>query len=1245
MRRDIQQACYVALKYMHQRCRLIDHERVSLMKVKISEQFSAAPDSALLLAAQFLNLIGKTEKAKTFLGEVLQRNPANMQAKAIRAWTLVLEKEEASLNTALVAFNEILDAAGESGYLRVLDSCMGLAKLFEYGRKYEKMVEIFNDILSRSAQFVPALIEKSRVQMMIGDWEEIEVTAQRILAVSPRNIEALRIWIFYLLSREANYSLAVEKIEELSRALTEKEPKNAKLYLDIVKPFVRICGRREEVLRALLGITQAAKRLEPEDSEILTELGFQLSLLNDFNASLQTLNEATAKDPSNLEALYKILRCKIMQGGLLEAQQQIEFLTEIESTTGPTSELAFLTSMVTWRQEKNRNLAIEQLDGALSLHVSQSKSLAPGYDFYTKLNPDYLLELAKEYLQHVGLNPLPLGTKPPAYLTRGIKLLETVTKQIPGIIESHLLLAKAKYVANEWANAQKFVSICLTLDPSCVDALMLGALISMQQGQYISASGVLDQALARNFKIRENPVFMLVKGKVEMKQQKYREAMDTLEKAYSLPEVKNPEVAKNKRSQLTLTLSSEDRASLFTNLALAYSECDKLPQARQIINEAISEFAGTSEEVLVLIANSELNLKQGELKRALNILNAITPEHARYKEVQVHKGEIFLNHMTNRRLFAKCYYDIVSNDPNVENQLLLGKALMRIQEPEEAITVYEKALERMQGDLFLTREIGKALVLTHDYDRAVQYYQTAMSKDQNKAELLADLANLFLRLNNSEAAMKVLNDALSRKITDMPTLRLAVKSHHLMCKVILHAHKGEDPLNLTSDNDAASALQNAISLQKEVISRGRDMPADQMEEERKQLSGLLYEMGEYCQYRAKDLDNASGFYTESITYQEMFPKPIIALAKLNLRKGDYTQAAHYCNAMLRIDPSNEEATNMIAELLLQQNQVDQAITHYSNLLKNKPDNYMSLSRLLQLLRRAGRVEDIDKFIQQAEASRVKGAEAGLAYCKGLAAWFKGSIMEALELFNKARNNALYGKYALSSMITAYLNPENDPFWTVRVSPENLAAAAALFEELNARYIDLNTVILECYYKIISGRADQALTQLQTILTKNPSYVPGIVAAAIGMLSHNKSADVRNTLKNLNKIPYFPEFAEDFERGWLLLAHIYSDGGNPELATELLSKCLKYNANCSKAEELLGQIYERKQNHADACRHYEKAWQLNMSGSIGYRLAFNYLKAKRYVKAVDICRAVLKKYPDYPQIQTEVLARARASIRL
>ena len=40
---------------------------------------------------------------------------------------------------------------------------------------------------------------------------------------------------------------------------------------------------------------------------------------------------------------------------------------------------------------------IRLIDEALKKHIQFTKSLKPGFDFYINLNPDYLLELAKEY--------------------------------------------------------------------------------------------------------------------------------------------------------------------------------------------------------------------------------------------------------------------------------------------------------------------------------------------------------------------------------------------------------------------------------------------------------------------------------------------------------------------------------------------------------------------------------------------------------------------------------------------------------------------------------------------------------------------------------------------------------------------------------------------------------------------------------------------------------------------------------
>ena len=50
-------------------------------------------------------------------------------------------------------------------------------------------------------------------------------------------------------------------------------------------------------------------------------------------------------------------------------------------------------------------------------------------------------------------------------------------------------------------------------------------------------------------------------------------------------------------------------------------------------------------------------------------------------------------------------------------------------------------------------------------------------------------------------------------------------------------------------------------------------------------------------------------------------------------------------------------------------------------------------------------------------------------------------------------------------------------------------------------------------------------------------------------------------------------------------------------------------------------------------------------SLGYRLAFNYLKARRLVEAIDVCHTVLEKHPQYPKIHRDILDKARLAIRV
>jgi tetratricopeptide repeat protein 21B len=90
-----------------------------------------------------------------------------------------------------------------------------------------------------------------------------------------------------------------------------------------------------------------------------------------------------------------------------------------------------------------------------------------------------------------------------------------------------------------------------------------------------------------------------------------------------------------------------------------------------------------------------------------------------------------------------------------------------------------------------------------------------------------------------------------------------------------------------------------------------------------------------------------------------------------------------------VDPTNEEASFMVANLMLLKDQTDGAISTFINMLEKKPDNFIALSQLIQLMRKAGKLEEAKKYIDNAEKNISKSTDAGLGYIKGLYYKFTG----------------------------------------------------------------------------------------------------------------------------------------------------------------------------------------------------------------------------------------------------------------
>jgi tetratricopeptide repeat protein 21B len=144
----------------------------------------------------------------------------------------------------------------------------------------------------------------------------------------------------------------------------------------------------------------------------------------------------------------------------------------------------------------------------------------------------------------------------------------------------------------------------------------------------------------------------------------------------------------------------------------------------------------------------------------------------------------------------------------------------------------------------------------------------------------------------------------------------------------------------------------------------------------------------------------------------------------------------------------------------------------------------------------------------------------------------------------------------------------------------------------------------------------------------------------------KQSDAKSLLEKIDKIHYLPEFAEEFETGWLLLADYYIANSKTDAAEQLLAKCLQLNKSLVKAEELMGVIREKESNFVAAAEHYQIAWKMSSmrNASVGFRLAYNYLKTKKYVRCIDISKEVLKNYPEYSTIKKDILEKAQKNIR-
>lgn len=198
---------------------------------------------------------------------------------------------------------------------------MGKAKSGEVQKKFSITLDCLNEILVTFPKYVPALAEKSKVLMMIGDWEQSLETCNKVFSIEKNEISSNKIVLFNLLAREGNIEAFVQRFSEFIQLVEQTEPKNIELMMEVSKLISRISGSNASIIKLTMVLLQKCRKLNPLDVDFALELGNQFLMIKDYGQAFNLFQEAASLDESRTESLVGMIKCRIQQGMIDDAEK------------------------------------------------------------------------------------------------------------------------------------------------------------------------------------------------------------------------------------------------------------------------------------------------------------------------------------------------------------------------------------------------------------------------------------------------------------------------------------------------------------------------------------------------------------------------------------------------------------------------------------------------------------------------------------------------------------------------------------------------------------------------------------------------------------------------------------------------------------------------------------------------------------------------------------------------------------
>ncbi|XP_063824062.1 tetratricopeptide repeat protein 21B-like [Ostrinia nubilalis] len=1242
--KDIQLAVVMTLIYGYKLGNMLDREALYSLESKLKEEKKQASATSYYYAGLFLSLAEKYDRASEYINKALRKDPNNLDAIILKGWNeIYLNLGEMQMSTL-----DCLELALTKSD-RNIEALLGIARFKYYAKDFDASnLALDKLIVNNPGQVIP-LVEKMKNEFALQRWEAVYDTMERIFPLDPDNLEAMKIKIFITLCKNSDYIEAADQLNKYYSILENEEGHNGYQFFNTTQIFSKICGRSSAVLSQVYRFAQYASEMYSNNVDYLSEVGYQCILQGKYRDALNFFKAASKIDSNSITALCGLTLCQMFENGPTDQiGQQVELLFEMQ---GP-NKLPVLYLLSAQLNSKNTSNALSFLNTALESRIAYANIHPFGLDYVKVLDPDFLLDVYKEYRKHLPKKPFVIigyilysqeGTN--SSVASCFKLLNTICEACPGLIAALYELAKLKFLFGYANDGQKMAQQISELDSTHVGSQILLAQIYIQQQAFQKAAQCLEMCLSYNFKVRDSAMYHFLNGVILKSTNQIQEALSSFMTSLQIATSKASSMSRHQESEMNII----DKATLYLQVIEIQTSLEQFGEAGKTMQEAIQEFSYTSEESRLSIAKADLALKKGDVDNAIDILNEIKPGQPYYFQAHSKKAHIYLKEKNDRGMFTTCFKEIVSNHPMADAHSMMGDAFMSICEPAQAAESYEAALKGNPKDIQLIKKLGSALVKMHEYDKATQHYENAI-KLLSDDELMFEYLNLLVKLKQYEKVDSTISHELNQsysKDKDINTLKRRVR--YLVTQAKSRELKNPTAGNTTLILAEAREIQTAIVKRIEIDSRG------DLQEEKQMLSTVLCALAKVKS--VKEPAVAANLYSEALIHSPRDPSTLLALAKLFAHINNPEKCEQTCAVLLNADPNNESAAVMMADLAFRKVDLETAQRHLNQILSVKPTSWEALAQLIEVQWRRGRLPDAELSLEAAKVALGDLDDPGYHYCAGLCSLYGGRANAALRQLNLSRRSSRWGRSAARRMALLCLTHHApaalpDSFAGNGDEPDTRLLALRTAEKLLAEVSPADRKPLQALLQLATRQKQQAERVLQELLPlvaddghQDDPYLILAIANAYNIIKQPTRA--KNILKRtISSIPWSPENADGLERCWLEVADSQVSSGRMDAAKELLTKVLTHNNSCATAYQYLGYLAEKEQNYKSAASNYDSAWTHGGKSelAVGYKLAHAYLKLKKYPECIVVCRHILKVHPDYPKIKKEILEKAKTNLR-